>query len=152
MPDFWWIASGYFGLALVSAVLPWVNAELLMLSAVPLAGSPTQLGMLVGAVTAGQMSGKATMYWMARSTTRPLGPRLQLALDRWRARLERRPGSALAVTFVSSTTGLPPFYLVSMVAGTLRMAFGRYLAVGLLGRLLHFGIVAFLPHLAWRGL
>lgn len=152
MLDTWWVASGYFGLALVSAVVPWVNAELLMLSAVPVVGSPAHLAVLVATVTAGQMTGKASVYWIARSTTRPPGPRLEQALDRWRVRLERRPGSALAVTFVSSTTGCPPFYLVSVMAGALKMAFGRFLAIGLLGRLIHFGIVAFLPQMAWRGL
>ncbi len=152
MPEIWWTAIGYYALAALSGVVPWVNAELLMLSAVPLAESPVRLGVLVGAVTMGQMTGKASMYWIARCTTRPLGLRLQHAVDRWRTRFERRPGSALAVTFASSTLGCPPFYLVSMVAGTLQMAFPRFLAVGALGRLIHFGCVAFLPHVVWRGL
>ena len=61
MPDTVWVVAGYFGLAVLSAVVPWFNAEVVMLSAVPLAASPLQLGLLVGAVTAGQMTGKATM-------------------------------------------------------------------------------------------
>lgn len=147
MPDTVWVVAGYFGLAVLSAVVPWFNAEVVMLSAVPLAASPLQLGLLVGAVTAGQMTGKATMYWIAR---RSHPARLQPFLDRWGARLESRPATALGVTFISSTVGFPPFYLVSMAAGALRVTFGGFLAVGTAGRLLHFGLVACLPHLYWR--
>ena len=152
MADIWWIAAGYYPLAVLSAVLPWVNAELVMLSAVPLAGSPLRLGALVGVVTAGQMTGKAVMYWIARRTNRPHGPLLQRVLERWQERLQRCPRSALGVTFVSSIVGIPPFYLVAMAAGALNVAFSRFLAVGTLGRLIHFGIVAFVPHFTWRGL
>lgn len=151
MGNIWWVAAGYYTLAVLSAVLPWVNAELVMLSAVPLAGSFLQLGALVGVVTAGQMTGKAAMYWIGRYTSRPPGPRLQTILGRWQERLERCPRSALGVTFVSSIVGIPPFYVVAMAAGALNMAFSRFLAVGVLGRLIHFGVVAFVPHFTWRG-
>ena len=33
------VAAGFFAASILSALLPWINAELLMLSAVPLAGS-----------------------------------------------------------------------------------------------------------------
>jgi membrane protein YqaA with SNARE-associated domain len=152
MANIWWVATGYYGLAVLSAVLPWVNGELVMLSAVPLAGSPRQLGALVSVVTAGQMTGKAAMYWIARRTPRPHGSRFQRVLERWRERFQHSPRSALGLTFISSIIGIPPFYLVAMAAGALNVAFGRFLVVGTLGRLIHFGIVAFLPHFTWRGL
>jgi membrane protein YqaA with SNARE-associated domain len=53
---------------------------------------------------------------------------------------------------LSAVFGLPPFYLVSIAAGMLGVAFGRFLAIGIVGRLIHFGTIAFVPHLAWRGL
>src|SRR3989304_1472498 len=67
MPDTVWVVAGYFGLAVLSAVVPWFNAEVVMLSAVPLAASPLQLGLLVGAVTAGPGAGRAAR----RSAFRP---------------------------------------------------------------------------------
>jgi hypothetical protein len=45
--DFWPTALAYFGLSIVSAVIPWVNAELVMISAIPLAASSTALAALV---------------------------------------------------------------------------------------------------------
>jgi membrane protein YqaA with SNARE-associated domain len=107
---------------------------------------------LVGVVTAGQMTGKAVMYWIGRRANWPRGPLVQRTLGRWQERLQRSPRSALGVTFVSSIVGIPPFYLVAVAAGSFNVAFSRFLAVGTLGRLMHFGIVAFLPHFTWRGL
>lgn len=152
MDNIWWLGAGYYGAAVLSAVAPWINAELIMLSAVPLSGSPLQLGALVSAVTAGQMTGKAVMYWIARRSSRSPGPRLQRLLGRWQERFHRSPRAALGVTLVSSLVGFPPFYLVAVAAGAFNVAFSRFLAVGTLGRLIHFTVVAFLPHFAWRGL
>jgi membrane protein YqaA with SNARE-associated domain len=140
----------YFALAVASALVPWVNAEIVMLSAVPLAASDMQLAWLVALVTIGQMVGKSIMYWLSRSALRDRVPRLQRAIDRVGTRFTERPSSALGITFVSSAVGFPPFYLVSMAAGALRLAFLPFLLVGTAGRLVHFAAVAFLPHLAVR--
>jgi membrane protein YqaA with SNARE-associated domain len=152
MVDMLWMAAGSFLIAIVSALVPWVNAELLMLSMVPLAGSSARLALLVALVTLGQMIGKTIMYWASRRATQPRARRLQQAVDRWRKRLGSHPGSALGVIFTSATTGLPPFYVVSVAAGALKMGFGRFLAIGTAGRLLHFALVAFAPQLIWRNL
>ena len=150
LANIWWLSLGYYAFAVVSAVLPWVNAEALMLSAWSLPPSHVHLAVLVLVVTAGQMTGKSMMYWLSRSATHPRSPRMQAAVDKWRARFERNPRSALAVVFVSSAIGFPPFYIVSVAAGALKVAYGPFLTVGSCGRLLHFAIVALLPQLVWR--
>jgi membrane protein YqaA with SNARE-associated domain len=143
----WWTALGYYMAAIVSAVVPWVNGELLMMSAVPLARSRGALAILVVAVTAGQMTGKALMYWVSRKSTRPHSMRVQRSVERWRGRLQRRPRAVLAVVLVSALVGFPPFFVVSVAAGAIGLAFPRFLAVGLAGRLAHFAAVAFGPEL-----
>ena len=152
MTDLWWMAGAYYPLAVMSALLPWVNGELIMLSAVPLVKTPLGLGALVVVVTAGQMTGKTVMFWMARKAKGPRAARLESLVERWRVHLQRRPRAAVGVMLLSSVFGLPPFYLVSMAAGALGVAFGRFVAIGSLGRLIHFGTIAFVPHLAWSGL
>jgi len=152
LPNIWWIAAGCYTLAVVSAVVPWVNAEVMMLSAVPLAGSSMQLAVLVALVTLGQMTGKTIIYWTSRNATRPRAPRLQNAIEGWREHLQRHPRSALGIVLVSSIIGLPPFYIVSIAAGALNVAFGRFFAVGAAGRLVHFAVLAFVPRLVWRSL
>ena len=152
MSELGWIVAVYYPLAVTSAVLPWVNAELLMLSAVPLAENPSGLATLVCVVTAGQMTGKGAMFWIARLSQGSRRGRFESILGRWQTRLVRRPRSTVAVVLVSAVVGLPPFYVVSMAAGALGVAFGRFLAIGSLGRLIHFGAIAFVPHLMWGGL
>ena len=149
-PNLGWVAAGCYMAAIVSAILPWVNAEVLMLAAAPLAGSPFELGTLVALVTAGQMTGKSFAYWMARTATQPRVAGLQKTIDQWRDRLARRPRSALGVLLVSATVGLPPFYVVAPAAGALKVAFARFLVVGTIGRFVHFGLVVLAPQLVGR--
>ena len=147
-----WLVAGCFGAAIVSAVLPWVNAELLMLSAVPLAGSRAELSTLVLAVTMGQMTGKSVMYWLSRTATGERAGRIRAITERWRNRFTHHPRSVLAIVLVSAVVGVPPFYLVSIAAGAFKVAFVRFFAVGASGRLLHFAIIAAVPQLLWEGL
>ena len=148
----WWAVSGYYMTAIVSAIVPWVNGELLMLSAVPIAGTRAALAALVVAVTAGQMTGKTLMYWFSRKSTRQHSVRVQRCIERWRGRLQRRPRAVLAVVLVSALVGFPPFFIVSVAAGSIGLAFPRFLVVGLAGRLVHFAVVAFGPGMIARTL
>jgi membrane protein YqaA with SNARE-associated domain len=144
------MSATYFALAVLSALVPWVNAELVMLSAVPLAKSEMHLAWLVTLVTLGQMTGKSLMYWLSRSMPANRWPRLQAGVERFGHRFVDRPASAMGITLLSSTVGFPPFYLVSVAAGALRVSFAPFLMVGTIGRLAHFAAVAFLPQLAAR--
>jgi membrane protein YqaA with SNARE-associated domain len=51
---------------------------------------------------------------------------------------------------VSAVTGFPPFYIISIVAGALRISYVVFLIVGSLGRLAHFALFALVPHVASR--
>jgi membrane protein YqaA with SNARE-associated domain len=62
-------------------------------------------------------------------------------------RLEQAPGAAAAVIFTSAVSGLPPFYLVSVAAGALRVSLARFLILGASGRFLRFASVVALPRL-----
>ena len=146
-----WLLSGCYAAAVVSAVLPWVNAEVIMLAALPAAAAHGRLVPLVCVITLGQMTGKSVMYWLSRNAPTP-APRLRHIVERWRDRFERHPRSAWTCIFVSAALGFPPFYAVSIAAGTFRMSFASFLAVGGAGRLLHFSVLAFVPYLGWRAL
>jgi membrane protein YqaA with SNARE-associated domain len=149
-PHIWWLAGGCYLLALVSALVPWVNAEVLMLAALPFARSPLHLALLVALMTLGQMTGKSAMYWCSRRAALRPTLRMRNTMTRWTARLDRHPRWALGVVLVSSAVGIPPFYIVSIVAGALNIAFGRFLVVGTLGRLVHFAALALVPQLIGR--
>ena len=147
-----WLLLGCFGGAIVSAIVPWVNAELLLLAAMPVAMKHQASVPLVIVVAFGQMTGKSVLYWLARTAKVPRAERLANAIERWRARFERHPRSAIAIMGVSAVSGFPPFYVISVVAGALRISFVAFLMVGSLGRLTHFGLVAAVPHLVGRWL
>jgi membrane protein YqaA with SNARE-associated domain len=142
-----WLAVWCFGLTVVSAVFPWVNAEVMVLSLPVLAQSPYELTALVLVATAGQMTGKVAVYWTGRGAGKIPKKRTAEAMERWRQRFERRPGSASGFVFLSSAVGIPPFYVMSLVAGALKLGFGRYLLYGTCGRLVRFGLIAFAPQL-----
>src|SRR6185436_11905236 len=95
-----------------------------------------------------QMTGKCVLYWTGRNGQKVLSERAAARLAKWHERLAARPRRAVALVFVSSLTGLPPFYLMTLVAGALRMDFVTYMAAGTLGRFLKFAAVATLPFLA----
>ena len=144
----WTAVLGYYAMAIVSAVFPWVNAEVLMLSAIPVARSPPVLAAFVVAVSAGQMTGKGVLYWLGRHS----GRIAQRPLERWRARFEANPRSALTMTFASALIGFPPLFAIAVAAGALRVAFGGFLAACIAGRLIHFALVALAPELIRRTL
>ena len=61
-----WMTLWCFGLTVASAVFPWVNAELIVLSLPAFASSKAGLLVLVLIATAGQMTGKCVLYWTGR--------------------------------------------------------------------------------------
>lgn len=134
-------------LGFTSALVPVINIEayLALLAAVSDVGSVWVLA-LTAAV--GQMFGKLLWYrigasslgwgWVRRKVEKP---KAQARLELWRARTHQRPVVAGALVFVSAVTGLPPFAVLSVVAGQLRMNLTLFLGLGLLGRWVRFAAV-----------
>ena len=138
------------GLAFVSAVLPWVNAEVLVLALPAVAHSRIELAALVLVATSGQMAGKCVVYCAGRRGGNASSGKTAALLNRWRARASMAPWRPVALVALSSLVGIPPFYVMSAVAGALRMHFGSFLAAGTCGRLIRFGAIAFRGMMVWR--
>jgi membrane protein YqaA with SNARE-associated domain len=68
----------------------------------------------------------------------------------WTERFEAAAPGPFTLVFVSSALGIPPFYVVSILAGALQIQFSRFLGAGLCGRLVRFGLLALIPGLAVR--
>jgi membrane protein YqaA with SNARE-associated domain len=136
--------TGCFALTTVSAVVPWVNAELVVLSFTAAAPSPGAMVLLVVVATAGQMTGKLVLYATGRQASRVPSPRIARLLETWRPRCEENPRHADRLVLISSAVGFPPFIMTSLLAGALRMDLLRFLIAGSIGRLIHFGALVFL--------
>lgn len=97
-----------FGLGYLSALVPLVNSEVLVLTYAALAG-PGHLGPLVVAavVAAGQMLGKCTLYMMGRGAAKIPSARHQRAIERWGDRFSRSPRAVMLFVFFSAASGFP---------------------------------------------
>ncbi len=140
-------------LGFASALVPLINIEayLGLRAALADVGDLWLLG-FVAAV--GQMAGKLIWYrvgasslrwgWVKRRIDKP---KQQARLETWRARTNARPVLAGSLVFVSALFGLPPFAVLAVVAGQLRMNLALFLVLGLVGRWLRF--VAVLGGVGW---
>ena len=139
-----------FGLSIVSALLPWVNSEVLLLSLSAFAHSSFQLMILVLLASAGQLMGKCILYWAGRGVIPISSGRIDKALNSWKDRFAGSASKSMWLVFVSAVTGIPPFYVITLLAGAFRLKFSSFIAVAAAGRLLHFGILAMVPQLFTR--
>ena len=141
-----WTIASCFVLAIVSALLPWVSAELMLVAVAAPLTSLSELSGVVLAITAGQVLGKSGLYWMARRMSRsaPNG-RFGRAVDRWRVACDSRRRSTQTMMTLSAIFGLPPFYVTTVAAGALRVGFVRFLVAAVFGRLVHFSAVGLAP-------
>lgn len=140
-------ALGIYAAALVIGVLsglvPLINGEVALIVVVLATGKLGPALALAVLVAAGQMIAKIVLYQTARgaSELRPdskLGRRIAHA----RERIARWNDKPLLVTFVSAITGLPPFYLVTLLAGALGVRFRTFLVLGIIGRVVRFVAIA----------
>lgn len=141
---------GCFALSVVSALVPWVNGEVLLLSLAAGARTSLDLAVLVLLASAGQMAGKCVLYWGGRGAARFRSGRLESLAASWNSRCERSPAELLSLVFVSSAAGIPPFYVVTLLSGALRMRMGPFVGAGLCGRIVRFGVLVAAAHPALR--
>ena len=133
-----------FAVAILSGLVPVINAEIYLVGVVLAVGGIPEALLLALIVALGQMVAKVFMYQAALRATN-LGkrsPRLEPKIQKARAYVEKWRSKPLSITFVSATIGLPPFYLVALVAGMLEVPFRAFFVVGLVGRTLRFATIA----------
>ena len=147
------LIGGVLVLAFVSAFIPVVSIELALVAAAATGSSGRLLLAQVLAAAAGQMLGKSCFFlggrgvldWRKRNkASRP--PRSE-RLSRLMARAARQRAAAVSTVFLSAFTGLPPFALVSALAGAWRLRLASFFVVGLAGRSARFGGVLLVPQM-----
>lgn len=124
---------------LAGGVFPWINAELAVIAAavvLPEAYFP----LLVGSCAAGQMAAKCGVYGLARWAPHRLPGRGRKLLARAERYRDRRRILGLAV-FSGALVAVPPFYVMTLVCGVLRLPFVVFLVAGLAGTAARYGIL-----------
>lgn len=132
-----------FLMAFLSGVVPFViNIELYLVAVAALSRAPAPL--MVGLAVAGQMLAKTVLYFAGKGV-------LKFRFIRWERQeaaartFERYRRHSLAVVALSSVTGFPPFYGISLLAGALRLPLAAFLVVGTFGRIVRFTVVYLAP-------
>lgn len=151
------LVGGIFFLAFVSAFVPVVSIELALVFAAATGTSGTLVLAQVLAAAVGQMVGKSCLFvggrtafrhWRRRESRRACGRRARL--HRLVALAMRKRAVGAVTVFVSALTGLPPFAVVSALAGGWHIRLPSFFLLGFAGRSARFGSVLMLPHvLAW---
>src|SRR5262245_24152404 len=144
---FGWACVSCFLLTVGSAVFPWMSAEIVVLALPAVARSPLALAALVCVATAGQMTGKCLVYWAGRGSTGVSSPRVKRSIDRWHERFTHGRRSPMGLVFLSSAVGFPPFFVVTAMAGAVKLNFPGFMLAGTIGRLLRFGALVYIPQL-----
>lgn len=145
------------GVAFLSALIPILNLEV-YLGGLAVFGEDAgvwDVVVLSGVAAIGQMAGKMLFFLAGRGVlllpkrlrhddARPPSPRRARAaarLVRWQERVEARPWLATGFVAVSASVGIPPFAVVSVLAGTMRIPVLVFAVAGLLGRWARFAFV-----------
>jgi membrane protein YqaA with SNARE-associated domain len=135
---------GLLGVSIASALIPLINIEVYLIGLAAVT-SNNHIWFLAAVGGLGQMMGKMIWYYLGANALRwgwvrrkVETPKAQAKLELWRTRTQDRPIVGAALLFASALSGFPPFAIVAVLAGQLRMNIPIFLGVGFLGRTLRF--------------
>lgn len=141
-----------FLVALAASLLPFLNVEVYLLGTAALVDGGWLLAVAVAA-GAGQTLGKVAYYyagrgvltapWLRRRSATPGRWRGRVA--RWRRKAEGRPVWTAGLVAVSSLVSVPPFMVVSVFAGTVRMSLAVFVSVTMVTRTIRFALLVYAP-------
>lgn len=123
----------------VGGFLPWVNTEIVVVGASFIL-PPSVAPALVIACALAQMASKATIYGITRWAPERLPERARRLIaraERYRGRRLILGGAVLSGALIA----IPPFYLVTLACGVLRVPFAVFAAAGLLGTSVRYGFL-----------
>ena len=126
---------GAVGTCALGGFLPWISAEVVVVGAA-FALPPGQLPALVLLCATAQVSAKLVVYELARWAPQRLPKRGQALLAKTERFGERRVLLGV-MSFTGALVSLPPFYLITLAAGTLKSpmaVFGIAAFLGTVGR------------------
>lgn len=140
-----------FGLA--SALFPVLNVELYLVGAATAMSSDGALFAMATAAGFGQTVGKIAYYymgrgaldipWLRRKAEKP--SRWSERVAGWRSKAEGRPWWTAGLIGVSSLISIPPFMVICVLAGTVRMPLVTFVAVTFVTRTARFLLPVYAP-------
>jgi membrane protein YqaA with SNARE-associated domain len=131
-----------FVICFIGGLVPIVNCEVYLAVAVTQwMTSPVQIPAIVLLASTGQMVAKLLLYLTAAGALKLPTGRYQAKLEKARDRIERWRSKPKWILFVSASLGLPPFYVISLLAGAFGIKLPAFLVIGFAGRVLRFTVI-----------
>jgi membrane protein YqaA with SNARE-associated domain len=143
----WGLPAATYIYCLASGLIPVINAEVFLIIISSALLPKSQLLLITALAALGQMTAKCLLYVGVRTSFRRPPRRYEAKLARTQERLAHWRYGSGGFIFVSATTGFPPLYATSLLAGLLKLNFPTFLICGLAGRFIRFGVVLVFPHL-----
>jgi membrane protein YqaA with SNARE-associated domain len=140
------IYAGTYIICFISGFFPLVNAEIFLVL-ISLNVTKAECIPLFMLAALGQMTAKLLMFLGGKGVIKLSKKRFEdkingiaLKMKKWETRID-------IFIFLSAFSGIPPFYVVAIVAGMGRTNILRFFISGLLGRTLRFALVIYFPQL-----
>jgi membrane protein YqaA with SNARE-associated domain len=126
----------------LGGLLPWINAELVVVSAAFVL-PPSAVPALALACAGGQMASKLAVYGLARWAPERLPGRARRLLAR-AERYRHRPRALALLALSGALVAVPPFYLVTLACGFMRVPCVLFTLTGFAGTATRYGVLAWL--------
>ena len=99
---------------------------------------------VIAVCSIGQMLAKVGLYAGMRWLPERLPAKATARLERASEKVKKLEQAGLTLVLISAIVGLPPFYLISLAAGAMRLNLAGFIAVtGTVGRVVRFAIIAY---------
>ena len=129
-----------FGMCVIGGFVPIINAEVYLATA----GAMSERSMIIPLVlagTLGQMTAKTAIFFAGQGMLRLPVARDSERMQRVLAKAKAWRGPVELFVFISAVVGIPPFYIVSLLGGALKLRPWHFIVLGLVGRFIRFYIV-----------
>lgn len=133
------------------SLLPVSPTEPLLVAVAAVAPSWLLLPLTIIA-TVSSMLAKVVIYHGGRVATRAIPEKHRDKVEKTREQLTGRPWLRGMVLVASAAAGIPPFYLVTVLCGSLGVPLRDFLIAGMIGRAVRFGTLLYVPHFIARSM
>jgi membrane protein YqaA with SNARE-associated domain len=146
------------GYSFLSALIPLFNLEAAIF-AISESVSSARIPLLACVAGGGQTLGKLVWYYLGANALRwgwvrkkVETPAAQAKLTHWRQRTHDRPFFAAGLVAVSGFSGFPPFAIIAVLAGQLRMQLSIFTVVTFVSRSARFAVIFYVGEKAFEKL
>jgi membrane protein YqaA with SNARE-associated domain len=133
----------------VSGLVPVVNSEVFLVIVSPMVAKHSLLPIAL-LVAVGQMAAKTILFYAGRGVFSINMGRIEKKIESVQRKFKEWENKVDLLILVSAAVGLPPFYVVSFVAGGLKLHVLRFLSMGLIGRGIRFVLIIYFPQVVLK--